>query len=127
MAWNTVVGDMADSRTLVSDPWPTGYGLTTGVTNPLFGGFPTLSFTSGLSHVGGHRQNGSSGPQGQFNFQRYRLLFARQPRFQIRLRACLGHLRQFINGDTQGALEFADLQNFLQGFPDSGKYHHRRY
>ncbi len=73
----TTLGNIvnADVHRLASDPWPKGYGINTGVTNPLFGGMPCIAITSffGTSSTGGGLgqcgKPGARGPQGQLNFR----------------------------------------------------------
>ena len=37
---------------LPSNPWPSGYGMPTGVTNPAFGGLPEITFTGFTGFLG---------------------------------------------------------------------------
>ena len=58
----TLIGD---GNLLPSNPWPNGYGMNTGVTNPLYGGFPNVKisgFSGGLG--GGSTRTSRRGPQG---------------------------------------------------------------
>ena len=50
-----------DANLLPSNPWPNGYGLPTGVTNPLFGGLPTIAITGGFTSLGNGSKAGSAG------------------------------------------------------------------
>ena len=45
-----------------SNPWPSGYGINTGVTNPLYGGLPEIEITTFTGYLGaGNRTRLSAG------------------------------------------------------------------
>jgi len=109
----------ADVNVLPSNPWPNGYGMNTGVTNPLYGGLPTINY--GLGGILGEGGRASvRGPEGdaalvetvsylhgkhafKFGFDYVRILFDGNS----------------FNGNS-GSITFSTLQNFLQGVPKSG-------
>ena len=57
----TLVGDQNLFR---GNPYPNGYGMPTGVTNPLFGGLPAITFTNPRFTLGADARTGRRGPQG---------------------------------------------------------------
>src|SRR5947209_2752440 len=57
-----------DTNIIPSDPWPTGYGLNTGVTNPLYGGLPEIDIGGLNMYLGAGRRTGWRGPEGNFSF-----------------------------------------------------------
>src|SRR5262249_7115581 len=64
--WAGALGDQepADVGKLPSDPWPNGYSMNTGVTKREFGGFPLITFASGIYQLGVSAKAGIRGPQG---------------------------------------------------------------
>jgi len=63
---STFAGDV---NMLPSNPWPSGYGMPTGVTNPVYGGLPTITFTSFTGALGANSLGGASirGPEGDLD------------------------------------------------------------
>src|SRR5579871_5279392 len=58
-----------DANLLPSNAWPNGYGLPTGVTNPVFGGLPTIAITGGFTSLGNGSRAGVRGPDGTLDFK----------------------------------------------------------
>ena len=54
----------ADANLLAAAPWPTGYGMNTGVTNPLYGGFPTITIGGFNGKLGSDQKGSIRGPEG---------------------------------------------------------------
>ena len=77
---------VGDQSTVASNPWPSGYGLNTGVTNPLYGGSPQIQISTFTGYLGTGqpivhpRSGGRRGPGGGC------LVFAWQPRLQVWIR-----------------------------------------
>ena len=62
---STTVGD---ANLPAASPWPAGYGMNTGVTNPLFGGIPQITFTAFSGYLGvGTDGLSTRGPEGNYN------------------------------------------------------------
>ena len=62
---STTVGD---ANLSAAGAWPAGYGMNTGVTNPLFGGIPQITFTAFTGYLGvGTDGLSTRGPEGNYN------------------------------------------------------------
>jgi hypothetical protein len=116
-----VINNTIDPDTAIpSNPWPQGYGMPTGVTNPLYAGLPliTIGSFSQLGFLNGRPSHG--GAQGDVN-----------------LVETVSHLRgkhaykygfEFLDmvfdlnvyPAAQGTAVFTSTQTFLQGIPNSG-------
>ena len=109
-----------DQNMLAGNPWPNGYGMPTGVTNPLYGGFPTLSITSFSGILGCNCRTGIRGPQGDLDLVENVSYLRGKHTFKFGFE----YLDVIFDGDAfpgvQGAATFKTLQDFLQGIPDKG-------
>ena len=120
--WAGALGDQepADVGRLVSDPWPAGYSINTGVTKREFGGFPNISFDSGLTNLGVSSKSGIRGPQGQFNIRDSVSHLKGSHNFKFGFEHILVVFDDGSHANVAGTVDFADLTNFLQGTPVSG-------
>jgi Carboxypeptidase regulatory-like domain/TonB dependent receptor-like, beta-barrel len=103
-------------------PWPTGYGINTGVTNPQFFGFPYLQI-SGLNNfaLGHGNHTYVHGPSGEFDTVddvsylrgKHSIKFGGEFVYNV------------LDGDSfnnsQGQIKFGSLNNYLLGIPANGK------
>jgi carboxypeptidase family protein len=109
-----------DQNMLAGNPWPNGYGMNTGVTNPLYGGFPTITFTSFTGVLGCNCRTGIRGPQGDVDLVENVSYLRGKHSFKFGFE----YLDVIFDGNAypgvQGAANFPDLQSFLQGIPDKG-------
>jgi hypothetical protein len=109
-----------DQNMIPSNPWPSGYGMNTGVTNPLYGGFPTISFQSFTGILGCNCRTGIRGPQGDLDLVENVSYLHGKHTFKFGFE----YLDVIFDGDAfpgvQGAATFKTLQDFLQGSPDKG-------
>lgn len=121
MAWNSGNAVMADHNVLVSDPWPKGYGIPTGITDPRAGGFPNITFTniSGLT-LGATAKTGQRGPQGQLTFRDAVSYLHGNHSFKFGFEHVLAVFDNSSTASMQGVFVFPDLKSFLQGSPTSG-------
>ena len=114
----TVIGD---GNMIPGNPWPSGYGMPTGVTNPLYGGLPTITFSS-LSGVVGRPMPGRAPAVRQatstwwtsVSYLRGKHAF----KYGFEYVDQIHDANNFTN--AQGTLLFSNLQNFLQGSPTNG-------
>jgi hypothetical protein len=113
-----------DVNMLPSNPWPTGYSMYTGVTNPLQGGLPYIDLTSFTGYLGaGLNGTLTRGPEGNFNvvdnvsYLRGKHTF----KFGFEYLDIIydgngGSIRQ----PDQGEAKFTSLENFLSGTTNGG-------
>lgn len=118
----------ADGNLLPLNPWPDGYGMNTGVTNKLYGGFPTITISGFSGTLGANARTGRKGPQGDVDLIDNVSFLRGQHAFKFGFE----YLDMVFDGDTftqaQGVAKFASLsgnpntplENFLQGIPSSG-------
>jgi len=115
------IGDSTpgDVGRLPSDPWPTGYNLKTGVTNPEFGGFPTVNFSS-FTNLGVGGKPGRRGPNGQFNLRDSVSYLHGNHNFKFGFEHVLVVFDDGSHNNVMGTINFDTLQTFLEGIPLSG-------
>jgi len=109
-----------DGDKIPVDPWPKGYGMNTGVTNPLYGGFPNILFNTFTGYLGTGNRNGIRGPQGNFeivdsvSYLRGKHAF----KFGFDFNDIVHDNNNF--DQANGQVTFASLAAFLQGSPLRG-------
>jgi len=120
--WAGTLGDQepSDVGKLPSDPYPAGYGINTGVTKREFGGFPQISFDSGLASLGVTSKSGIRGPQGQLNIRDSISHLKGSHNFKFGFEHVFVVFDDGSHANVAGTVDFADLSNFLQGTPVSG-------
>ena len=120
-AGNTATRFPGDADRLPVNPWPNGYGMPTGVTDPALGGFPVLTFQSGgLSNLGVGGLYGTRGPQGQLNIKDTVSYLRGKHAFKFGVEHVWVKFNNLTATDSLGTINFADLLGFLQGVPVSG-------
>lgn len=103
-----------------ANPWPQGYGMNTGVTNPLYGGFPNIVLNSFTGYLGTGTRSGIRGPQGNVeivdsvSYLRGKHAF----KFGFDFMDIVHDNNNFDQGN--GQVTFDTLQNFLLGAPLRG-------
>jgi carboxypeptidase family protein/TonB-dependent receptor-like protein len=120
--WAGALGDQepADVNKLPSDPWPAGYSTNTGVTKREYGGFPVVTFTSGLQNLGVSAKAGIRGPQGQLNIRDSVSYLSGNHSFKFGFEHIWVKFNDGSHANVSGTVDFADLTNFLQGTPIGG-------
>jgi hypothetical protein len=120
--WAGALGDSepGDVGKLPSDPYPTGYGINTGVTKREFGGFPAITFDSGIASLGVTSKAGIRGPQGQFNVRDSISNLRGSHNFKFGFEQVYVVFDDGSHANASGTVDFADLQNFVAGTPVSG-------
>jgi hypothetical protein len=109
-----------DADKVPANPWPQGYGMNTGITNPLYGGFPNILFNSFTGYLGTGSRNGIRGPQGNVeivdnvSYLRGKHAF----KFGLDYMDIIHDNNNFDQGN--GQVTFDTLQNFLRGSPLRG-------
>ena len=108
-----------DDNLLPSNPWPNGYGMNTGVTNPLYGGFPSVKFTSFTGSLGGGGTRTSRrGPQGDVDLVDSVSYLRGKHAFKFGFEYLDMSTTATHYTDAQGAVNFTTLESFLQGTPN---------
>jgi len=110
----------ADVNRLASAPWPQGYSMPTGVTNPLFGGFPYIKIKPFSGFLGDGPRQSRRGPEGDADFiDSVSYLHGNHA-----LKFGFEFLDNVFDEDIYtlglGMAQFSSLQNFLQGKPNNG-------
>lgn len=116
----------SDQSVNPASPWPAGYGINTGVTNPLYFGMPALSISSfsnfqlgaatktGVGDFPGYGGNGNEEVVDHISYLHGKHAFA----FGGEL------IRNFLVSGSftneRGSITFSSLQNYLAGVPSSG-------
>jgi hypothetical protein len=120
--WAGTLGDQepGDVNRLPADPYPAGYGMNTGVTKREFGGFPQITFDSGLATLGVSSKSGIRGPQGQFNARDSISNLRGSHNLKFGFEHVLVVFDDGSHANVAGTVDFADLSNFLQGTPVNG-------
>lgn len=115
--WAGALGDQepADVGKLPSDPYPTGYGLNTGVTKRVYGGFPNITFANGLTNLGVSAKAGIRGPQGQLNVRDSISYLAGNHSYKFGFEHVYVVFDDASHANVAGEVDFADLVSFLQG------------
>jgi len=109
-----------DANLEASNPWPNGYAMNTGVTNPLFGGLPGLTFSSFNQLGGGGVRTGLRGPQGDVDLVDSVSYLRGKHAFKFGFE----YIDVIADGDTYtnsyGTVKFTTLENFLTGTTNGG-------
>ena len=113
----TLSGDVG---MIPSSPWPTGYGLNTGVTNPLYGGLPEIDIGGFQSYLGAGRRTGWRGPEGNASFVDSVSYLRGKHAFKFGFDFVDVVYDNNAYNRANGQIKFNDLPSFLQGTPKSG-------
>lgn len=120
---NTFPGDQ---NLLPENPWPSGYGMPTGVTNPVYGGFPNTTFTAFTGSLGAGSRGGSTirGPEGDEDLVDNVSYLHGKHSFKFGFEYIDIIDDQGLQGNSsvldQGSIKFTTLQNFLSGTTNGG-------
>ena len=98
-----------------ADPWPTGYGINTGVTNPLYFGMPSVILSSFTGVLGANARPGRRGPNGQVEFKDTVSYLRGKHAFKFGVEHVLVVFDDAQLVQSQGVIRFTSLQNFLTG------------
>ncbi len=106
----------ADQNMPAGAPWPSGYGINTGVTNPLYGGFPLVKFSNlSTMELGAGPRSSIRGPEGDADFVESVSYLRGKHAFKFGFE----YVDVVLDGDTysgaQGAITFQSLESFVQG------------
>jgi hypothetical protein len=109
-----------DTNKIPSDPWPTGYGFNTGVTNPLYGGLPEIDIGGFTGYLGAGRRTGWRGPEGNASFVDTVSYLRGKHAFKFGFDFVDVVYDNNAYNRANGRIQFSNLQNFLKGIPKSG-------
>ena len=108
-----------DINTPAGSPYPAGYGMPTGVTNPDYYGFPLLTITGFNMQLGIGNRTGTRGPEGDVDLVESVSYLRGKHSFKFGFE----YLDIVFDGTSfslaQGNVTFLSLANYLQGFPNS--------
>ena len=107
-------------QNIPSNPWPTGYGMNTGVTNPLYAGLPliTIGSFSPLGFLNGRPSSG--GAQGDVNLVDNVSYLRGKHAFKFGFEYLDMVFDLNVYPAAEGTAVFRTTQTFLQGIPNSG-------
>lgn len=113
---NTVAKDLSS---LPVNPYPGGYSVNTGVTNPAYGDFMCLAITSiygsGSAGLGQCGKTGARGPQFQLDFaDKVTHIFGNHT-LKFGFEQVFVHFNDSSLANTNGTVTFGTLENFLTG------------
>jgi hypothetical protein len=115
-----------DASVIPSNPWPSGYGMNTGVTNPVYGGMPEIQISGFTGFLGGGTRDAVRGPQGNIDLTEgvSYLRGKHSFKFGFEYVDIVFDTAQF--SQSQGDIKFKSkgsttaLENYLEGIPGSG-------
>ena len=110
-----------DANMLPGNPWPIGYGMPTGVTNPLYGGLPTHHFQQpSQAFWGGQRADERRrSVQGDVDFVDSVSYLRGKHAFKFGFELCKIHFQsQTTIAMPQGTINFTDLAKLPHGHPE---------
>jgi Carboxypeptidase regulatory-like domain len=108
----------ADQNLPADSPWPSGYGFNTGVTNPLYGGFPYIQISSlPTMELGAGPRSSIRGPEGDSDLIESVSYLHGKHAFKFGFE----YVDVILDGDTytgaQGAATFQSLATWITGVP----------
>jgi Carboxypeptidase regulatory-like domain/TonB dependent receptor len=114
-----------DGNVNPSAPWPTGYGINTGVTNPAYFGMPFITITGFTSQLGiGNNEPTVRGPEGNWSIIDNVSYLRGKHSFKFGFEFIGVIWDEGLGGNVQapyaGSVTFANLSSFLQGTPQRG-------
>jgi hypothetical protein len=111
----------ADANRYAAAAWPSGYGINTGVTNALYGGFPTITISGFNGQLGSDMKGSIRGPEGDIDILDHVSYVRGNHSFMFGLdwTDVIADTNTYTDGE--GSIAFSSLQNFLLGTPKSAK------
>ena len=100
-------------------PWPGGYGMPTGVTVPLYGGFPYITFTNFSGFLGSGNRTSTRGPEGDLDLVESVSYLRGKHTFKFGFEYIENIADGITFSLTQGNVNFTDVGSYLQGFPQN--------
>jgi hypothetical protein len=106
-----------------ASPWPQGYGINTGVTNPLYFGMPALiisGFTNFELGAISAPNPGFIGPNGDYDFVEHLSYLRGKHALKFGGEFLHDYIFSGSYNFALGSIRFGSLQNYLQGIPSRG-------
>jgi len=109
-----------------TDPWPTGYGIPSGITNPQYFGMPKVSIKGFTGFLGQGQREGNRGPEGTADIVDHVSYLRGKHAFKFGLEFLYGIADNDPYNYGNGSVTFNKtkanpaLQNFLLGVPQNG-------
>jgi hypothetical protein len=110
----------ADTNMIPANPWPTGYGFNTGVTNPRYGGLPEIDIGGFTGYLGAGRRTGWRGPEGNASFVDTVSYLRGKHAFKFGFDFVDVVYDNNAYNRANGRIQFTDLPSFLSGTPRKG-------
>lgn len=110
-----------DVGMIPANPWPTGYGFNTGVTNPLYGGLPEIDISSFTGYLGAGKRTGVRGPEGTADFVDSVSHLRGKHAFKLGFEYMDSVYDNNNYNQANGEVKFKTLQTFLTGTITNGK------
>jgi Carboxypeptidase regulatory-like domain/TonB dependent receptor-like, beta-barrel len=109
-----------DVSMLTQPAWPNGYGFNSGVTNPLYGGFPEIDISGFSGYLGAGKRTGTRGPEGTFDVvdNVSHIVGNHSIKFGFEFLRTIYDNNNY--NHASGKIKFTSLQNFLMGIPKNG-------
>jgi hypothetical protein len=111
----------ADVNMIPSNPWPTGYGFPTGVTNPVYGGLPLIQFSDFTGYLGAGKRTGVRGPEGNASLVDTVSYLHGKHAFRFGFDFVDVVYDNNAYNYANGNVKFKHLTDFLQGKPRGGQ------
>jgi Carboxypeptidase regulatory-like domain/TonB dependent receptor len=103
-----------------ADPWPTGYGIPSGITNPLYFGMPKLRIKTFTGFLGQGQREGNRGPEGTADIVDHVSHLHGKHAFKFGFEFLYGIADNNPYNFGNGAINFKTLNDFLLGNVQNG-------
>ena len=120
-AQNYLKAAAVDESVIDANPWPTGYGMNTGVTNPQYGGFPQITIKGFNGFLGMGPQRGIRGPAGTIDLVDHVSYLRGKHAFKFGFEVLDEIGTNDAYSRAAGKVAFSSLQNFLTGTVQNGQ------
>jgi hypothetical protein len=103
-----------------ADPWPTGYGIPSGITNPLYFGMPKVRIKTFTGFLGQGQREGNRGPEGTADIVDHVSYLRGKHAFKFGFEFLYGIADNNPYNYGNGAVNFKTLNDFLLGNVQNG-------
>ena len=113
-------GKAVDHAVNPASPWPAGYGVPSGITNPQYFGMPKISVKGFTGFLGQGQREGNRGPEGTADFVDHVSYLRGKHAYKFGFEFLLGIADNDPYNFGNGAVAFKTLANFLAGTVQNG-------